>query len=104
MAEFVTVAHVDDIPEGTARAFTVNGEFVAVVRCNDEFYAVDNICSHAYAELDQGEVDLDECTIECPLHGSVFDLETGRPRTLPAITPIATYSVQVVGDEIQVAM
>jgi 3-phenylpropionate/trans-cinnamate dioxygenase ferredoxin subunit len=59
---------------------------------------------HAYAELHEGEVDTEECTIECPLHGSQFNLETGRPRTLPAVTPIATYPVQIVGDEIQVAV
>ncbi len=104
MAEFVTVAKVDDIPEGTAQAFTVNGEFIAIARCDGQFYAVDNVCSHEYAELAEGEVDTDECTIECPLHGSQFNLETGRPRTLPAIVPIDTYPVQIVGDEIQVAV
>jgi 3-phenylpropionate/trans-cinnamate dioxygenase ferredoxin component len=104
MAEFVTVANVSDFDEGTARTFTVNGEMIAVVRCDGQFYAINNICSHAYAELHEGDVDTDECTIECPLHGSQFSLETGRPRTLPAITPVATYAVQVIGDEIQVAV
>jgi 3-phenylpropionate/trans-cinnamate dioxygenase ferredoxin component len=104
MSEFVTVASIDDIPNGTARSFTVNGEFIAVVNCDGTFYAINNICSHAYAELDQGEVDTDDCTIECPLHGSIFSLESGRPRTLPAVTPVATYPVQVVGDEVQVAV
>ncbi len=104
MAPFTTVASVADIPSGTAKAFTVNGEFVAVVNCDGQFYAINNICSHAYAEMDGGEVDTDECTIECPLHGSQFSLATGRPRTLPAVTPIATYAVQVVGEEIQVAV
>jgi 3-phenylpropionate/trans-cinnamate dioxygenase ferredoxin component len=104
MSEFVTVASIDDIPNGTARSFTVNGEFIAVVNCDGTFYAINNICSHAYAELDQGEVDTDDCTIECPLHGSTFSLESGRPRTLPAVMPVATYPVQVIGDEIQVAV
>jgi 3-phenylpropionate/trans-cinnamate dioxygenase ferredoxin subunit len=104
MPEFVTVAKVDDIPEGTAQAFTVNGEFIAIACCNGEFYAIDNICSHAYAELAEGEVDTDECTIECPLHGSQFSLETGQPRTLPAVVPIATYPIRIVDDEIQVAV
>ncbi len=104
MTSFTTVARVADIPSGTAKAFTINGEFVAVVNCDDQFYAINNICSHAYAEMDGGEVDTDECTIECPLHGSQFSLDTGRPRTLPAVTPIKTYAVQVVDDEIQVAV
>jgi 3-phenylpropionate/trans-cinnamate dioxygenase ferredoxin subunit len=104
MAEFVAVASVHDIEEGTAKTFTVNGELIAIVRCAGQFYAINNICSHAYAELAEGEIDSDECTIECPLHGSLFSLETGRPRTLPAVTPVATYSLQIVGDEIQVAV
>ena len=104
MAEFITVARVDDIAEGTARSFTVNGESVAVVNCDGQLYALNNICSHAYAELAEGEIDADECTIECPLHGSLFSLTNGRPRTLPAVTPVATYPVQIVGDEIQVAV
>lgn len=104
MAEFTTVAYTSDFPEGTAKAVEVNGEVVAVVNCGGEFYAINNICSHAYSELAEGEVDTDECTIECPLHGSLFSLKTGRPRTLPAITPVATYPVQIVGNEIQVAV
>ena len=104
MPEFVTVASVAEIAEGTAKAFNVNGESIAVVRCGGAFYALNNICSHAYAELADGDVDPDECTIECPLHGSLFRLETGRPRSLPAVLPVATYPVQIVGDDIQVAV
>ena len=104
MAEFVSVAKVDQIPDGTVQAFELNGEMIAVVNCDGQFYAVNNICSHAYAELHEGEVDTEECTIECPLHGSMFDLQSGRPRSLPAVTPIATYAVQIVGDEVQVAV
>ncbi len=104
MAEFVRVATVDEIVEGTVQAFEVNGQTIALANCGGEFYAINNICSHAYAELAEGEVDTDECTLECPLHGSAFDLATGRPRGLPAIVPVDTYPVQVVGDEVQVAV
>ncbi len=104
MAEFVSVAHVGDIAEGSVQAFEVNGEMIAVAHCNGEFYAVNNICSHAYAELHEGDIDTDECTIECPLHGSAFDLATGKPRSLPAITPVATYPVQIVDGEVQIAV
>ncbi len=104
MAEFVRVATVDEIVEGTVQAFEVNGQTIALANCGGEFYAINNICSHAYAELAEGEVDTDECTLECPLHGSAFDLATGRPRSLPAIVPVQTYPVQIVGDEVQVAV
>lgn len=104
MAEFVRVATVDEIRDGTVQAFTLNGETIAVANCGGEFYAINNICSHAYAELARGDVDTDECTLECPLHGSAFDLVTGRPRGLPAIKPVETYPVQIVGDEVQVAV
>ena len=104
MAEFVRVATVDEIAEGTVQAFEVNGQTIALANCGGEFYAINNICSHAYAELAEDEVDTDECTLECPLHGSAFDLATGRPRSLPAIVPVQTYPVQIVGDEVQVAV
>jgi 3-phenylpropionate/trans-cinnamate dioxygenase ferredoxin component len=102
MPEWFTVARAGEIEAGSARAFDVNGSFVAVVNCDGRLYAIDNVCSHAYAELAEGEVDSDDCTIECPLHGSTFDLQSGRPRTFPAVVPVATYAVRVVDDEVQV--
>ncbi len=104
MAEFVTVGQADQIPDGGALACEVAGAEVAVFRCGDALYAIGNICSHAYAQLSGGEVDTDDCTVECPLHGAVFSLATGRPRTLPATTPVATYQVQVVDGAVQVAL
>lgn len=95
------VAAAQDIPEGEARGFTVSGRDVAVVNLGDgQFRAVDDICSHAFARLSEGEVDVDFETIECPKHGSTFDLDSGKPRTLPATMPVATYPVKVEGDEI----
>ena len=67
---------------------------------DDGFRAVDAVCSHAHAYLDEGEVDLDVDTIECPKHGSTFDLQTGAPKTLPATQPVATYPVTVAGDDV----
>ena len=90
-----------EIPEGEARRFAVDDRLVAVANLGPKgFRAVDAICSHAHYFLDEGEVDADEGTIECPKHGSTFDLETGRPRTLPATQPVATYAVTVDGDDI----
>jgi 3-phenylpropionate/trans-cinnamate dioxygenase ferredoxin subunit len=91
----VQVAAVTDVPEGTAKTFTINGHTIAVVQANGTFYAMDDTCSHAEASLGEGEVDTDEMTLECPLHGSLFGLETGKPRTLPAYEPVSTYPVSV---------
>jgi 3-phenylpropionate/trans-cinnamate dioxygenase ferredoxin subunit len=92
---------VGDVPEGEARRYSVDGDEIAVVNLGEKgFRAVDAVCSHAHYHLDEGEVDTDDGTIECPKHGSTFDLETGRPRTLPATQPVATYAVTDDGDDI----
>ena len=99
----VRVCSAGEIPEGEARRFAVDGKLVAVANCGDEgFLAVDAICSHAHYFLDEGEIDCDLGTIECPKHGSTFDLETGKARTLPATLPVAAYPVKVEGDEISI--
>jgi 3-phenylpropionate/trans-cinnamate dioxygenase ferredoxin subunit len=91
----VRVAPATEVPEGTAKTFTIEGHKIAIVNAGGTFYAMDDTCSHAEASLGEGEVDTDELTLECPLHGSLFALETGRPRTLPAFEPVSTYAVTV---------
>jgi 3-phenylpropionate/trans-cinnamate dioxygenase ferredoxin component len=95
----VEIGKTTDVPEGEARRFVVNRIEVAVANLGEgRFFAVDDICSHAEASLSEGEVDPDDETIECPRHGSTFDLRTGRPRTLPATVPVVTFPVKVEGD------
>jgi 3-phenylpropionate/trans-cinnamate dioxygenase ferredoxin subunit len=99
----VTVARTADIPEGEVRRFEVDGHQIAVVNLGEEgFRAIGDICSHAHAHLHEGEVEPDFGTIECPRHGSTFDLETGRPRSLPATTSVPVYPVKIEGDEVKV--
>jgi len=101
MPSAVRVCSVDDVPEGEARRFAVDGRLVAVVNLGDEgFRAVDAICSHEHYYLDEGEVDVDLETIECPKHGSTFDLDTGNARTLPAIKPVDVFPVTVADDDV----
>jgi len=101
MAMSVRVCSVEDVPAGEARRFDVDGRLVAVVNLGDEgFRAVDAVCSHEHYYLDEGEVDVDERTIECPKHGSTFDLATGRPIVLPAIAPVEVFPVTVSDDEV----
>ena len=91
-----------DVTDGTAVRVEINGVPVAVVRSDGEYYAIQDVCSHANVALSEGEVE--DQTIECWLHGSRFDLVTGRPTGLPAITPVPVYPVKIDGDDILVAV
>jgi 3-phenylpropionate/trans-cinnamate dioxygenase ferredoxin component len=90
---FVKVCPVEEIPADGAIAVEIDDTPVAVVRSGDSVYAISDICSHAEVSLSEGEVY--DTTIECWLHGSCFDLRTGKPTNLPATQPIATYPVKV---------
>lgn len=98
------VARAADIPEGEVRKFVVDRVEIAVANVGGEFLAVDDVCSHAEASLSEGEVDTDDETIECPRHGSTFDLRTGKPRSLPATLPVVSFPVKVEGDTILVEL
>jgi 3-phenylpropionate/trans-cinnamate dioxygenase ferredoxin subunit len=73
---------------------------LAVFRLQDGFYATEDTCSHAQSSLAAGEVDLDDCTVECPYHASQFEIKTGRVLSLPATKSIKTFPVTIVGDEV----
>ena len=101
----IDVAGTDEIPAGEARRFVVNRIEIAIANLGSgTFLAVDDICSHAEASLSEGEVDVDDETIECPRHGSVFDLRTGLPKSLPATVPIPTFPVKLEGDRIMIEL
>jgi 3-phenylpropionate/trans-cinnamate dioxygenase ferredoxin subunit len=99
-----TVCKRDDLAPGTAKRFDLDGHRIALVRIGDDFYAVGDRCSHADYSLSEGDVWEDECEIECPKHGSTFDLRTGEPQTLPATQPVPVYDVQVDGDDVKVVL
>jgi 3-phenylpropionate/trans-cinnamate dioxygenase ferredoxin component len=101
----IEVARTSDIPEGEVRRVVADRIEIALVNLgNGQFVAVDDICSHAESSLSEGEVDLDDETIECARHGSIFDLRSGKPRSLPATLPIATFPVKVEGDTILIEL
>jgi 3-phenylpropionate/trans-cinnamate dioxygenase ferredoxin subunit len=87
---------VAEIPDDTALAVTLGDYEVAVARDGDEFFAIENLCSHAAVALSEGEVA--GGTVECWLHGSCFDLRTGKPTHLPATEPVAIFPVEVRDD------
>ena len=90
---FERACALDEVPTDEALAVTLGRYEVAVARHEDEVFAVENICSHAAVALSEGVVE--DCTVECWLHGSRFDLRTGKPTGLPATEPIATFPVDV---------
>jgi 3-phenylpropionate/trans-cinnamate dioxygenase ferredoxin subunit len=100
VADFQRACAVTDVTDGGAVRVTIDGVPVAVVRSDGEVYAIHDVCSHANVSLAEGEVD--GCTVECWLHGSRFDLRTGRPTSLPAIRPIAVYPVRIEGGTVLV--
>ena len=99
----VKVCSVSQVPVGEATRVIVGGREIAVVNLGDDgFRAVDAVCSHAHYHLDEGEVDVELATIECPKHGSTFDLETGRPRSLPATVPVEVFPVKLDDDDVMI--
>ena len=99
----VRVCAAAEVPELGAARFDVEGRTVAVVNLGDDgFRALDAVCSHEHAWLDEGDVDAEMGTIECPKHGSMFDLDTGAPRALPAIRPVEVYAVSLKDDDIYI--
>jgi 3-phenylpropionate/trans-cinnamate dioxygenase ferredoxin component len=82
-----------ELSPGTAQRIELDQVDVAVVRVGDEIFVLEDVCSHAEFPLTDGEVD--GATIECALHGSRFDLRSGKPLGPPATQPVATYPVTV---------
>ena len=89
-----------DVPKDEALGVSIGDLDVAIAREGDEFFAIQDLCSHAAVPLSEGEVE--DCTVECWLHGSRFDLRTGKPTGLPATEPVAIYPVKVDGDDVLV--
>jgi 3-phenylpropionate/trans-cinnamate dioxygenase ferredoxin subunit len=104
VSDWVTVGAAADIPPGHAALVVIDGVQVAVFNVNGEFHAVDDVCSHAEASLSEGELDPESCTIECPMHGSCFDLRSGKPTGPPATAAVPTYQVKIDGDDVLVAL
>jgi 3-phenylpropionate/trans-cinnamate dioxygenase ferredoxin subunit len=104
MGEVVRLCGRSEIEPGTARRFDVGSHRIAVVRIDDDVFAIGDTCSHENYSLSEGEVLTEECEIECWKHGSTFDLRTGEPQTLPATKPVPVYAVRLDGDDVLVEL
>ena len=99
---FVKVGSINDVPPGTAKVYEVGDRAVVVCNVDGELYAVDDVCTHDEASLDQGE--LDGYEVECARHGARFDVRTGEVKALPAVVPIDTFNVRLQENDIEVEL
>jgi 3-phenylpropionate/trans-cinnamate dioxygenase ferredoxin subunit len=99
MAEIIDICPVDALPPGHMRLVEWEDLEIGVFNCEGTIYAIEDRCSHDNGPLVEG--DQQNCTIECPRHGSLFDLKTGKPKTLPAYVPVETFSVIIADDQIK---
>jgi 3-phenylpropionate/trans-cinnamate dioxygenase ferredoxin component len=87
------VASVSDVAPGTTQRVVLDGQEILICNVAGEFFAIEDVCTHDGAPLDQG--DLEGPCIVCPRHGATFDVRTGEALTLPAVIPLSTYAVSV---------
>jgi 3-phenylpropionate/trans-cinnamate dioxygenase ferredoxin subunit len=106
MAGFVEVLREEELPPGAVKLVEVEGHQVALVNVDGSFYAVDNECSHRGGWLGEGELNPDwsEWALECPLHGSIFDVRTGQVLNPPAADAVGTYPVEIEGGAVRISV
>lgn len=93
MAQLVKVAERNDIARGGKLVVELDDMEVAVFNVDDEqYYAVENICSHDGGSLGDGRI-VNSYEVECPRHGARFDIRTGKALAMPAFEPIEAFSV-----------
>ena len=102
MAEFHKIAGADEVAPGEIRQYTVEGRYVALCNVDGEFHAFEDICTHQFAYLSEGEISGPE--IRCPLHGARFDVRTGEAKSLPAVKPVPVHEVKVEDGHVYVAL
>jgi nitrite reductase/ring-hydroxylating ferredoxin subunit len=102
MADYMTVAKLDEIPDKGIKQVVAHGDLVGLYRVGNEVFAINDICTHEETELSAGEFDVDDMEVECPLHGSRFSVVDGSVRILPATRPVDIYPVKIEGDLVMV--
>src|SRR5579875_1418443 len=101
MSPIIEVCPTSELAPGAVRVVEWEDLEIGVFNCGGEILAIEDRCSHDDGPLAEGEIDAAACTVECPRHGSLFDLRTGRPQTLPAYAPVDTFPVIIEDDTIK---
>ncbi len=101
-SSFRDLADIAQIPIGSSMSFQVRGHDILICHTKNEFFAVENKCSHAMAKLEGGR--LRAFHLICPLHGARFDVRDGSAKGKPATAPIRVYRLRVIGSRIQVCL
>ena len=101
MAEIIDICPVSELPPGSKKLVEWEDLEIGVFNCGGQIHAIEDRCSHDNGPLAEGEFDAGDCSVECPRHGSRFDLRTGKPLTLPAYVPVDTFPVRVEDDLIK---
>ena len=91
----IPVAAADEFPPGSSKIVREGSLFVGVYNCGGELYAIEDRCSHDDGPLCEGDWDQESCWVVCPRHGSLFDLRSGKPLTLPAYEPVESFPVTI---------
>jgi 3-phenylpropionate/trans-cinnamate dioxygenase ferredoxin subunit len=99
--QVIEVCPIQELAPGEMRLVEWEDLEIGVFNCAGTVYAIEDRCSHDNGTLVEGELDEEDCTVECPRHGSRFDLKTGRPLTLPAYVPVDTFPVIIEDDTIK---
>jgi 3-phenylpropionate/trans-cinnamate dioxygenase ferredoxin component len=97
----IDICPVSDLPPGERRIVECEDLIIGVFNCGGQLLAIEDRCSHDDGPLAEGPLHAGECTIECPRHGSRFDLRTGRPLSLPAYEPVDVFAVEIHNDIIK---
>ena len=100
-SEIIDVCSVAELQPGQMRIVEWEDVEIGVFNCGGTLYAIEDRCSHDDGPLAEGPFDESKCTVECPRHGSLFDLRSGKPLTLPAYEPVDTFTVVVEDDTIK---
>ena len=98
----IDVCPAGELSDGQMRLVDAPGGVkIGVFNCGGALHAIEDRCSHDDGPLAEGEFDAEACTVECPRHGSLFDLASGRPKTLPAFQPVPTFPVSIEDDTVK---